>query len=94
MVAGDAVVVSSLDSWAGDVFGALQGRYPRLGCGQQHLIKLRAVTFRYKQDSQGEYYGLIAKEVARIYPELVIYADGKVVTVHYHELIPMLLSEL
>jgi hypothetical protein len=32
--------------------------------------------------------------VARVYPELVSYdADGKVVTVHYHELVPMLLNE-
>ncbi len=54
------------------------------------------MTFRYKQDPQGErQYGLIAEEVARFYPELVSYgADGKVITVHYHELIPMLLNEI
>ena len=33
--------------------------------------------------------------MARVYPELVSYgADGKVITVHYHELVPMLLNEL
>ena len=60
-----------------------------------NLMNLRPVTFRYKQDPQAErQYGLIAEEVAKIYPELVSYdADGKVVTVRYHELIPMLLNE-
>jgi hypothetical protein len=54
------------------------------------------VTFRYKQDPEGErQYGLIAEEVVRLYPELVSYdADGKVVTVRYHELVPMLLNEV
>ena len=60
------------------------------------LLKLRPVTFVYKQDPKGErQYGLIAEEVARVYPELASYdTDGKVVTVHYHELVPMLLNEL
>ena len=59
-------------------------------------MKLRPVTFRYKQDPQGErQYGLIAEEVTRIYPELVNYdGDGKLISVRYHELIPMLLNEL
>jgi hypothetical protein len=54
------------------------------------------VTFQYKQDAQGQrQYGLIAEEVAKVYPELVIKgADGKVESVQYHELIPMLLNEV
>jgi hypothetical protein len=33
--------------------------------------------------------------VARLYPELVSYDnDGKVVSVQYHELVPMLLNEV
>jgi len=61
-----------------------------------NLMKLRPVTFRYKQDPQGDrQYGLIAEEVARVYPELVSYdTDGKVVTVRYHEMVAMLLNEL
>lgn len=40
-------------------------------------------------------YGLIAEEVAKIYPELVISgADGKIESVQYYALIPMLLNEL
>jgi hypothetical protein len=55
-----------------------------------------AVTFRYKQDPKGErQYGLIAEEVARVYPELVTRsADGKLESVHYLTLAAMLLNEL
>jgi hypothetical protein len=39
--------------------------------------------------------GLVAEEVARVYPDLVSHdADGKVVSVYYHELVPMLLNEV
>ena len=57
---------------------------------------MRPVTFRYKQDPQGQQqYGLIAEEVAKVYPELVTKgADGKIESVQYHELIPMLLNEV
>ena len=96
MVTGDAVLVSSTGQLGMMVSSA---RYKRdihnMGNASDALMKLRPVTFRYKQDPQGErQYGLIAEEVARVYPELVSYADGKVVTVHYHELVPMLLNEI
>jgi hypothetical protein len=75
-------------------------RYKRdirdMGDASSKLMKLRPVTFRYKEDPAGEIqYGLVAEEVARIYPELVIYGeDGKVETVRYSELTGMLLNEL
>ena len=60
------------------------------------VLKLRPVTFSYKDDaSAAPRYGLIAEEVATVYPELVTRtASGEVQTVKYHELIPMLLNEL
>jgi uncharacterized coiled-coil protein SlyX len=66
-----------------------------MDAASKNLLKLRPVTFRYKQDPQGQrQFGLIAEEVARIYPELVSYgADGTVITVRYQELVPMLLNE-
>jgi len=67
-----------------------------MGNRSRRLLQLRPVTFRYKQDPQGQrQYGLIAEEVAKVYPDLVTKgADGKVDSVQYHELIPMLLNEV
>jgi endosialidase-like protein len=60
------------------------------------LAQLRPVTFHYKTDAKGiRQYGLIAEEVAKVYPELVIRDDsGKIQGVHYEELAPMLLNEV
>ena len=75
-------------------------RYKRdirdMGDASAGLLRLRPVSFRYKQDAKGTLqYGLIAEEVARVYPELVTYgADGKVETVAYHLLPAMLLNEM
>jgi hypothetical protein len=63
------------------------------------LLQLRPVTYRYKEaDDNGANpieYGLIAEEVAKVYPDLVAHgADGQIETVQYHKLTPMLLNEL
>jgi uncharacterized protein (DUF3084 family) len=63
------------------------------------LLRLRPVTFRYKKPysdgSQPIQYGLIAEEVADVYPDLVARsADGQIETVKYQVLGPMLLNEL
>lgn len=63
------------------------------------LMKLRPVTFRYKQQTdagaRGLQYGLIAEEVAKVYPDLVVYGrNGEVESVQYHELPALLLNEL
>jgi hypothetical protein len=62
----------------------------------QGLWQLRPVTFRYKQDPQGErQYGLIAEQVAKVYPELVVRGDkGEIESVQYRELIPLMLNEM
>jgi hypothetical protein len=66
-----------------------------MGKRSQGLYQLRPVTFHYKHDPHQRQYGLIAEEVVKIYPELVTKgADGKVESVQYHELIPMLLNEV
>ncbi len=61
----------------------------------EKLLRLRPVTFHYKIDPKGtRQYGLIAEEVDKVYPELVIRdGSGKIQGVHYEELAPMLLKE-
>ena len=67
-----------------------------MGNASDKLMKLRPVTFRYKADSTDtEQYGLIAEEVEKVYPELVIEGnDGKPETVAYQVLPAMLLNEV
>jgi Chaperone of endosialidase len=75
-------------------------RYKRdirdMGESSDRLMKLRPVTFRYTEDPAGTVrYGLVAEEVARVYPELVTNGDdGKPETVAYYQLPAMLLNEL
>jgi hypothetical protein len=65
----------------------------------ERLQQLRPVKFHYKQpDATGEHpiqYGLIAEEVAEVFPELVVRdAQGQPETVAYHLLPALLLNEL
>ncbi|MGA2197181.1 MAG: tail fiber domain-containing protein, partial [Bryobacteraceae bacterium] len=63
------------------------------------LMRLRPVTYRYKQPyadgTKPLDYGLIAEEVAEVYPDLVVTnKEGQVETVQYQKLTPMLLNEV
>jgi hypothetical protein len=69
-----------------------------LGSALGRLMALRPVSFRYKRgDVEGPNpleYGLIAEQVARLYPNLVAYGrDGKPLTVLYQELPALLLAQ-
>ncbi len=62
------------------------------------LFKLRPVTFRYTRPytdgSKPIQYGLVAEEVAEVFPELAVRnADGDVETVHYETLNVLLLKQ-
>jgi hypothetical protein len=61
------------------------------------ILTLRPVTFRYKQDLDPDgipQFGLIAEEVEKINPDLVVRGeDGKVMTVRYEAVNAMLLNE-
>jgi hypothetical protein len=70
-----------------------------MGDASSGLLRLRPVTFRYKQPfadgSKPIEYGLIAEEVAEVYPDLVAHsADEQIETVKYQLLDSMLLNEL
>jgi hypothetical protein len=75
-------------------------RYKRdirdMGDASSNLMKLRPVSFRYKEDPDRHLqYGLIAEDVERVYPELVTHGDdGKVEGVRYELLPALLLNEV
>lgn len=67
-----------------------------MGSHTAKLQALRPVKFHLKTDPHGAVqYGLIAEEVAKVYPELVIRdKTGRIDGVRYDELAPMLLNEM
>ncbi|MFZ2447704.1 MAG: tail fiber domain-containing protein [Syntrophobacteraceae bacterium] len=71
-----------------------------MGEASSGLMRLRPVTFRYKPEYSGGsrslQYGLIAEEVAAVYPDLVQYdpKTGLPHTVSYHLVNAMLLNEV
>lgn len=70
-----------------------------MGDSSENLMKLRPVTFHYKAGvDDGSHllqYGLVAEEVAKVYPALVQYdAKGQPQTVRYHWINAMLLNEV
>ena len=97
-VTGGADVVINSSGQLGTVVSSAQYKkdIQPMGDDSAKLALLRPVTFHYKADpSQQKQYGLIAEEVAQVYPDLAVRdAQGKVQSVQYHQLIPMLLNEV
>jgi len=94
------VVIDTTTGQLGIVIIVSSARYKQdsapIGAGSDGVLQLRPVTCAYKDDPKHvKHYGLIAEEVAAVYPELVTRAaTGEVQAVKYQELIPMLLNEL
>jgi hypothetical protein len=70
-----------------------------MGDSSSKLLLLRPVSFFYKPEyddgSHLPQYGLIAEEVAKVYPEMVVYdKHGEILSIRYQLLAPMLLNEL
>jgi Chaperone of endosialidase len=60
------------------------------------ILALKPVTFHYKNDAPGtpQSYGLIAEDVAKVNPDLVVPdGDGKPLAIHYESINAMLLNE-
>jgi len=99
---GDAVpvMIDSNGQMATNVTSQLSTEDIRdMGDASNGLLSLRPVTFRYKKaykdGSKPLDFGLIAEEVAQVFPELAVKGkDGNFVTVQYQKLTPMLLNEL
>jgi hypothetical protein len=99
-VSGAAVLVTSSGLLATAVSSR---RYKEdiqdMGDASRGLMDLRPVTFHYKKPAEDGskplQYGLIAEEVAEVYPDLVVYSkDGQPHTVQYQMLPSMLLNEV
>ena len=69
-----------------------------MGDSSSALMELRPVTFTYKPEfdsARSLQYGLVAEQVARVYPELVVNdKDGRPYAVRYQYLSSMLLNEV
>jgi hypothetical protein len=70
-----------------------------MGDASRGILRLRPVTFRYQKPfddgSKPIQYGLIAEEVADVFPDLVARsADGQIETVKYQVLDSLLLNEV
>jgi hypothetical protein len=69
-----------------------------MGRASEAIFALKPVTFRYKRklDPEGiPQFGLVAEQVAKVNPDLVVRDDkGKVNTVRYEAVNAMLLNEV
>jgi len=60
----------------------------------EKLARLRPVSYRYKAEPEATHYGLIAEEVDKVMPELVVRDEqNRPESVQYIELIPLLLQQ-
>ena len=100
-VPGGAAVVVNSNGQLGVATSSLRYKedIENMGNASEGLLRLRPVTFHYKTpDPDGSKpleYGLIAEEVAEVYPELVVKGkDGQIQSVQYQTLPALLLNEL
>jgi hypothetical protein len=65
-----------------------------LSDASQKLAQLHPVTYSYKTEPGATHYGLIAEEVDKVMPEIVVRdQENRPESVQYQELIPLLLQE-
>jgi hypothetical protein len=100
-VTGGVTVLANASGELGTIASSRRFKEDIAAVGEtsERLLALRPVAFRYKQEVTGgeqpQEYGLIAEEVAEVFPELVVYdRQGRPETVRYHLLVPLLLAEL
>jgi Chaperone of endosialidase len=96
-VNGAAVVVSSTGRLGVRVSSErFKTAISSMGSNSAKFGQLRPVTFHLKSEPHGALqYGLVAEEVAKVYPDLVIRdGSGRIDGVRYDELAPMLLNEV
>jgi hypothetical protein len=66
-----------------------------LGDASDKLAQLRPVSYEYKTEPGTTHYGLVAEEVDKVIPEIVVRDEqGRPESVQYQELIPLLLQQV
>jgi hypothetical protein len=95
-VTGTAVLCSTAGK-LGTVVSSieLKENVKELESKEQSILSLRPVQFNYKSDQDKNVcFGMIAEEVDKMFPELVLYKDGKPYGIKYHEMPALLLLEI
>lgn len=95
-ITGAAVLCSS-SGQLGDVVSSLRFKEDVVSITDTNsLSQLKPVSFKYKSEKEkNTHFGLIAEEVEKVIPELVIYDKNKQpYSVAYHELPVLLLAEI
>lgn len=95
-VTGAAVIVATNDQLGITVSSEkFKKDIQDMGDYSSPVLAIRPVTFRYKNGSNELQRGLIAEEVEKIMPDMVINNEqGEPLTIRYHELSVLLLNEL
>ena len=66
-----------------------------IGDYSSKIYDFRPVNFKYKKDPSVQQYGMIAEEVEKIMPELIVYDDeGKPLTIRYQFVPILMLNEM
>jgi len=81
------------------VKGLFSPEIESIGEESRGLLSLRPVSFYYKDGAQSGprtlQYGLIAEQVAQVYPNLAVYGgDGKPLSVQYQQIPILMLNEM
>jgi len=95
-VVGDAVVVDANGQLGTATSSArFKNDIKPMDKASESILTLKPVTFRYKSDSKGTpQFGLIAEEVAKVNPDLVVRdRNGEIYSVRYEAVNAMLLNE-
>lgn len=92
-----AAVLCATDGQLGDVVSSekYKENIEDVSKTSYSILNCRPVSFSYKSDkSKTKCFGLIAEEVEKVFPDLVLYKDGEVYSIRYHEIPSLLIAEM
>jgi hypothetical protein len=93
-VTGAAVLCSS-SGQLGNVVSSIKVKENIKEIEGKSILDLHPVQFNYISDEKKSVcFGLIAEEVEKVFPELVLYKEGSPYSVKYHEMPALLLNEI